>query len=73
MAQAIKKIKMLSDLTYEEIGKRLGISRIQVWNYLSLLGLTLELQEMVSEGKLTIKSGAKLKQTYLRLFLVIRN
>jgi len=46
----------------EEYQQKIGISWRQILSYLSLLGLTPELQEMVSEGKLTIESGAKLKQ-----------
>jgi len=46
----------------EMISKKIGLSDRQVRSYLALLGLTPELQQMVSEGKLTIESGAKLKQ-----------
>ncbi len=55
IAQGLRKLKeMLRDATMEELGKRVGLDRTNVWRYLSLLGLTPELQEMVSEGKLTI-------------------
>lgn len=43
-------------------GKILGLTERQVESYLSLVNLAPELKEMVSEGKITIESGAKLKQ-----------
>ena len=46
----------------EILPQKVGLRKRQIWSYLALLGLTPELQEMVSEGKLTIESGAKLKQ-----------
>jgi len=59
----LKKLKeMLRDVTFEELGRRIGMSRKHIWEYLALLGLTPELQQLVSKGKLKIESGAKLKQ-----------
>lgn len=46
----------------EEVSKQIGLSDRQVREYLSLTNLTPEVQELVSEGKLTIESGSKLKQ-----------
>jgi len=71
VAQGLRKLyedfgKSLPNLSLrkfsEMVSERIGLSDRQVRSYLALLGLTPELQEMVSEGKLTIESGAKLKQ-----------
>ena len=72
--ESFKSLKTLEKKTHKNptindfakwISPRIGLSEVQIWQYLSLLGLTPELQEMVSEGKLTIESGAKLKQNFL--------
>ena len=44
----------------EEISSTLGLSRQSVFNYLSLLNLTPEVQEMVSEDKLGVKLLSKM-------------
>lgn len=70
VAQGLRKLVENAEVTsakpkreiVKELGQRIGMSDRQIWSYLALLGLTPELQEIVSEGKLTIESGAKLKQ-----------
>lgn len=48
------------DLTQEEVAKRLGKSRPHVANYIRLLSLPLKIQEMVSNGKITMGHGRAL-------------
>jgi len=45
-----------------KLAKTIGLTDRQVRSYLSLVNLIPELKEMVSDGKITIESGAKLKQ-----------
>jgi ParB-like chromosome segregation protein Spo0J len=43
----------------EEISSTLGLSYVEVWNYLSLLNLIPEVQEMISEDKLGVKLASQ--------------
>ena len=44
----------------ETVSARLGITDRMIWNYLSLLNLAPEVQEMVSESKLGVKIASQL-------------
>jgi ParB family chromosome partitioning protein len=52
-AQAFANLSKDFDLTQEEIGKRVGVSREQVSNYLRLLKLPPEVQAALRRGELT--------------------
>jgi ParB family chromosome partitioning protein len=45
-----------------ELEKEIGLHEASIRRYLSLVNLVPELKEMVSDGKISIESGAKLKQ-----------
>jgi ParB family chromosome partitioning protein len=52
-ARAIHRMVGELDLTQEEVGNKLGLSRSTVTNFIRLLDLPEEVQEMVSRGTLT--------------------
>lgn len=52
-ARAIHRMVGELDLTQQEVGKKLGLSRSTVTNFIRLLDLPEEVQEMVSRGTLT--------------------
>ncbi|MGA9288563.1 MAG: ParB/RepB/Spo0J family partition protein [Anaerobacillus sp.] len=56
-AQAYQKLMKETDVTQEELSKRLGKSRPHLANFLRLLQLPGEVQEYISEGKLTMGHG----------------
>ncbi|MGB7998610.1 MAG: ParB/RepB/Spo0J family partition protein [Anaerobacillus sp.] len=56
-AQAYQKLMKETDVTQEELSKRLGKSRPHLANFLRLLQLPSEVQEYISEGKLTMGHG----------------
>ena len=61
VAKGLKQLKgMLTGLTFEQIAKKIGMTREMVWRYLSLLGLVPEVQKMVSENKISAKLGSKI-------------
>ena len=66
IAKALKKLYDMSQFHgeikewVEQEGKKIGLSYVEVWRYLSLLNLTPEVQEMVSEDKLGIKLASQL-------------
>ncbi|MEK6883628.1 MAG: ParB/RepB/Spo0J family partition protein, partial [Nanoarchaeota archaeon] len=61
VAKGLKQLKeMLPGVTFEQIGKKIGLTRKTIWQYLSLLGLAPEVQEMVSSNKLSAKMASKL-------------
>ena len=77
VAQGLRKLVENAEVTsakpkreiVKELGQRIGMSDRQIWSYLALLGLTPELQEMVSEGKLrklyeSLKSLQTSKRTH---------
>ena len=52
MAEALKKLKDMSHgVTFEQIADTIGMTRMEVWRYLSLLNLVPEVQEMVSKDE----------------------
>ncbi len=52
VAAAYQKLIEISNLTHEEIAKKVGKDRSSVSNYLRLLKLPNEVKEMISEGKI---------------------
>jgi predicted transcriptional regulator len=57
-----KALKKLIDFgcTVQQVADKIGLDRTNVWRYLSLLNLTPEVQEMVSEDKLGVKLASQL-------------
>jgi len=69
IAEGLKKMYNYYELTavtavniVKKISEAVGLKERWIWNYLSLTDLTPEVKELVSEGKMTIESGSKLKQ-----------
>ena len=64
VAQALKKLADMMGGTSrkfaETVSAELGMTDRMVWNYLSLLNLAPEVQEMVSDGKLGVKLASQL-------------
>jgi ParB family chromosome partitioning protein len=56
----IIKEKITSTFTVRELSQKIGMSEPEIWRYLSLLNLTPEVQEMVSEDKLGVKLASQL-------------
>ncbi|MFK3961184.1 ParB/RepB/Spo0J family partition protein [Guptibacillus hwajinpoensis] len=56
-ALAYQKLMEETDVTQEELSKRLGKSRPHLANFLRLLQLPSEVQEYISDGKLTMGHG----------------
>ncbi len=56
-ALAYQKLMKETDVTQEELSKRLGKSRPHLANFLRLLQLPAEVQEYISEGKLSMGHG----------------
>lgn len=53
MAEALKRILDLKNLTQEEMAERIGVSRPQVTNLLRLLTLPPEVKDLIQEGKIS--------------------
>ncbi|WP_270183022.1 ParB/RepB/Spo0J family partition protein [Alkalihalobacillus sp. CinArs1] len=59
-AMAYQKLMKETDVTQEELSKRLGKSRPHLANFLRLLQLSPEIQDHIAEGKLTMGHGRAL-------------
>jgi ParB family transcriptional regulator, chromosome partitioning protein len=53
VAHAYDQLQKKFNLTHEQIAERLGVNRSTVTNTLRLLGLTVEVQKLVAEGKIS--------------------
>ncbi len=53
MAESLKRILEVKNLTQDEVAERIGVSRPQVTNLLRLLSLPSEVKEFIQEGKLS--------------------
>jgi len=67
IAEGLKKLydmwSVTDQLSINQFADKLPwLGRTQIKQYLSLVNLTPELKDLVSDGKITIESGAKLKQ-----------
>jgi ParB family chromosome partitioning protein len=63
VAKALKKLADMMGGTSRKfaatVAARIGLKERMIWNYLSLINLTPEVQEMVSEDKLGVKLASQ--------------
>jgi ParB family chromosome partitioning protein len=59
-AQAFKVLSTQFNLTQEEIGKRVGLSRVSIANYMRLLKLPREVMELLAQKSLTFGEAKEL-------------
>ena len=59
-AQAFKVLSTEFNLTQEEIGKRVGLSRVSIANYMRLLKLPREVMELLAQKSLTFAEAKEL-------------